>query len=238
MSIIKKPNKTITFIIIFVRYPEEGKVKTRLALTIGKHYAKELYKIIAQKIVSEVKRVRNSRIYLFSSEKVEIQQVRKWLRGNFQFTYQEGKSLGERMSNAFMRLLANGSNKTILIGTDIPDIGKEIIENASNMLDIYDIVIGPTLDGGYYLLGMKKLFNTLFEEIQFSINSVFSQTILQIEKLGLSYYILPELQDIDTEEDLAYWLNNGSGSNLKKEINLIYNLIKGRIVQRCIHCGE
>ncbi len=234
----EKTNKSIISIIIFIRYPENGKVKTRLALTIGDNYAKEFYKIIAQSIVAEVKRVKNSKIYLFSAEIEATEKIKKWLKGNFLVTNQEGEGLGTRMSNAFLSLFSSGTKKTLLIGTDIPDISKEIIEKASEMLDIYDIVIGPALDGGYYLLGMKKLYNTLFEKIQFSVNTVLSQTILEVEKLGLSYFILPKLQDIDTEEDLKNWLNNGSRSNLKKEINLIYNLINGRVPQRCIHCGE
>lgn len=224
-------------IIIFARYPDEGKVKTRLAATIGDHYAKVFYKLIAENIISEVKRIRKVYTYIFFSEE-EKSKIKKWLGQKYFYSHQEGKDLGERMSEAFRKVFSHGANKVILTGTDIPDLSKDIIEEAIVSLDNHDIVIGPAKDGGYYLIGMKKLYSPLFEDIEFSTPLVLLQTINKIEKLKLQYCLLPELHDIDTEEELVRWLNNSQSSSLKKEIGLIYNLIKGRIERKCVHCAK
>ncbi len=235
-------NKKVKFsrasIIIFTKYPEEGKVKTRLASTIGYHYAMVFYKMIAEKIIFEVKRIRTIYTYIFFSEEKEKINVKKWLGQKYFYSHQEGEGLGERMYEAFRKVFGHGANKVILTGTDIPDLSKVIIEEAIINLDNYDIVIGPAKDGGYYLLGMNKLHSSLFEDIEFSTPSVLSQTINTIEKLKLRYFLLPELQDIDTNEELVDWLNNSQSSVLKKEIRLIYNLINRRIEKKCIHCGQ
>lgn len=225
-------------IIVFVRYPIEGKVKTRLAATLGNHYANEFYKIISYKAISEVKQIRKSHKYIFYSDECEKEQIKKWLGMRFFYSKQDGKSLGERMSNAFLKLFSHGVDKAIIVGTDIPDLTNRLIEEAINRLDSYDIIIGPAKDGGYYLLGMKKFYHSLFEEIEYSTPSVLSQTIKKIERLGLKYFFLPELNDIDTEVDLVQWLNNGQSSRIKKEINLVYNLINGRNEKRCVHCAQ
>jgi len=225
-------------IIIFARYTIEGKVKTRLAATLGSHYAKEFYKIITHSTITEVKRIRKSYKYVFYSDNKGKRQIKKWLGRRFFYAPQEGGTLGEKMSNAFLKLFSHGARKAIIVGTDIPDLTNKIIEEAISRLDSYDIVIGPAKDGGYYLLGMKKLHSNLFEGIEFSTPSVLQQTINMIEKLNLRYFLLPELHDIDTEEELIRWLNNGQSTSLKKEIGLIYKQINGRVEQRCINCAN
>ena len=89
-------------------------------------------------------------------------------------------------------------------------------------MDENDIVLGPANDGGYYLIGMKKMQSFIFENIEFGTQSVLSQTISVIKKSGLKYSLLPELIDIDTEKDLLYWLNERSKSSFKEEIKIIY----------------
>ncbi|MDP2364525.1 MAG: TIGR04282 family arsenosugar biosynthesis glycosyltransferase [Ignavibacteria bacterium] len=232
----KMKTKTAS-IIIFTRYPIEGKVKTRLASTIGNHYAKEFYKIISEKIINGTKLIRNSYKYVFYSNENEKDLVKKWLGNSFLYSHQEGNNLGEKMTNAFRKVFSHGAKKSIIIGTDIPDLSPQIIKEAIKQLDKTDIVIGPSKDGGYYLLGMKKYYPAIFENIEYSSHTVFSETIAIAEKLNLTYSTLELLQDIDTEDDIIHWIENASGSEIKKEVELIYNLIKGRIWQRCPHCS-
>lgn len=225
-------------LIVFLRYPQIGKVKTRLAETTTKEFALYFYKKCATKLISEIKRMSLINKYVFFSEKKDKDLVKKWLGRKFIYSHQEGDDLGLRMKNAFHQVFSHAAEKVVIVGTDILDLNQEIIEQAIVRLDKNDIVIGPSKDGGYYLLGAKKMYCSLFEDIEFSTYSVLSDTISKIEKLGLRYSLLPQLQDIDTEDDLVHWLKHASGSSIKKEIDLVYNLINGRINQRCIHCGE
>lgn len=225
----KKIKQRKASIIIFARYPDEGKVKTRLAATIGDHYAKVYYKLIAEKIISEVKKIRKVYTYIFFSEEEEKSKIKKWLGQKYFYSHQEGKDLGERMSEAFRKVFSHGAKKVLLTGTDIPDLSKEIIEEAIVSLDNHDIVIGPAKDGGYYLLGMKKHSPLLFKNISYGTGDVFNETLGKASENNLSYSILPQLQDIDNEEDLTNWLNCETRNELKKEIEMIYTLVNGKL---------
>lgn len=225
-------------IIIFARYPVEGKVKTRLAANIGNKYAVEFYKLISRKIINRIKVIRNSYKYVFYSDEKEKDIVKKWLGRSFLYSHQEGNDLNERMTDAFRKVFSHGANKVIIVGTDIPDLSKELINKAISDLDKNDVVIGPSKDGGYYLLGMKKFTPGLFEDIEFSTETVFAKTIEKIKMLGLTYTTLETLQDIDTEDDLVRWINDHKKTKLKNEIELIYNLAKGRIKIECAHCSQ
>ena len=121
--------------------------------------------------------------------------------------HQIGKNLGEKMLNAFRFVFKNDVNKTIIIGTDLPDISSAIIKNTFTLLDEFDVVVGPATDGGYYLLGMKKIFKELFIDLPWSTDKLFNRTLQVINKLNLEVSILPELSDIDTENDLKNWIN-------------------------------
>lgn len=184
-------------LIIFVRKPEAGKVKTRLASQVGNEKALEVYIKLLQHTQQICHNV-NADKYLFGTE---LEDDVSW-DGFFQ-ARQRGDDLGNRMMNAFNYLFEKNYEKVVIIGSDCPLLTAEIIEEAFNKLDETDIVIGPAEDGGYYLLGMKKLVPALFRNIQWSSATVFSDTIRILQSLSLTYFLLPELSDIDTEED---WL--------------------------------
>ncbi|MBI1938942.1 MAG: TIGR04282 family arsenosugar biosynthesis glycosyltransferase [Ignavibacteriales bacterium] len=232
-----KKNK-LSSLIVFLRSPRIGKVKTRLAETTTEEFALHFYRECANKIMSEIKRIPRMNKYVFYSDKYEKEEVKKWLGNRFLYSHQDGDDLGTRMKNAFQKVFSHGAGKVVIVGTDIPDLTHSIVENAIYLLNENDVVIGPSKDGGYYLLGMKKMHNTLFDDIEFSTSSVLPETIRKIEKIGLKFSLLPQLQDIDTEAELIHWLGNGNGSPIKKKIDLVYNLINGKIRQRCVHCGE
>ncbi|PKL89677.1 MAG: hypothetical protein CVV23_04190 [Ignavibacteriae bacterium HGW-Ignavibacteriae-2] len=234
----KQVNTNRASVILFTRFPTEGKVKTRLASTVGNYYAALFYKIIAKKIISDVKLVKNIYQYIFYSEKTERNKIKNWLGRNFFYHNQVGDDLGERMKFAFEKVFSHGAQKVIIVGTDIPEISKRVIENAIDLLDTNDTVIGPSKDGGFYLLGMKKYYPALFDGIKYSTDSVFSKTIEKSKGLNLKLSLLPELMDIDTESDLISWINSADNSKIKKEVELIYNLTKGKVKTRCAHCPQ
>jgi hypothetical protein len=214
-------------IIIFARYPVEGKVKTRLAKTLGNRFAAYLYKRLAKQVIGSIRQVKNIYAYVFYSEKSENRLIKKWLGKKYFYAHQEGNDLGERMKNAFRKVFSHGAEKVIIVGTDIPDISKKIVQAAISGLDETDLVIGPSDDGGYYLLGMKKYYPGLFENIKYSTHTVFSETIVAAENLHLSCSKLDVLHDFDTEADIIRWIESDSESKIKNEVESIYKEIKG-----------
>jgi len=220
-------NKTIkkvktNSIIIFLRYPKTGQVKTRLAKTTSSEFALRFYKSCAENIVKNVKRIPGINRFAFYSNEAEKEKIVDWLGSKLFFLPQQGNDLGNRMKNAFEKVFSTGAQKVIIIGTDIPDLSENIIKNAFNILDKNDVVIGPSKDGGYYLLGLKKMYTELFEGIEYSTRMVFTETLSVVKKLKLSYQLLPELQDIDTEEDLIHWFENNSKNKIKHVIKIAY----------------
>jgi len=219
----KKTSKSKTdSIIIFMRYPRSGQVKTRLAKTTSSEFATIFYKSCAENIVNITKRISSVNRFAFFSNDNERKEIKSWLGGKLFYAHQEGDDLGSRMKNAFEKVFNTGSQKVIILGTDIPDLSKELICRAFNNLDKHDVVIGPSKDGGYYLLGINKLHSKLFEDIKYSTSSVLFETLERVKDLNLSCQLLPVLPDIDTEEDLINWLNNDASASIKNEIKLAY----------------
>ena len=208
-------------VITFCKYPLEGKVKTRIAKTIGNEFAVKLYKLFAEHTFQELLKTESIFPYLFFADNNDREKIKKWAGAEFLLEPQEGDDLGERMYNAFKKVIDRGSTKTIIIGTDIPDMYSDIIRKALQALNNSDVVIGPANDGGYYLLGMKNLYKNLFSGIEWGSNSVLRMTLEKINALNLSYSILPELIDVDTEDDLKKWLakySEGNNYSLKSTI--------------------
>jgi len=196
-------------VIVFAKFPEKGKVKTRLASTLGDRFAKDFYKVCAEHTFNEILKTNNNntRHFLFYSDENDRKKIKKWTQSKFLLFHQQGEDLGKKMLNAFQSVFKNDVSKTIIIGTDLPDISSDIIEKSFNLLDDCDVVIGPATDGGYYLLGMKKIYEKLFLNLPWSTDKLFEQTLKIINELNLNLSILPELSDIDTENDLNNWIN-------------------------------
>lgn len=182
-------------IIVFIKNPELGKVKTRLAKTIGDEKALTIYLRLIQHTLSELEKS-NKQTHLFFSEFTDKNFI-----GN-NYSIQEGDDLGERMKNAFEKSLQK-NNKVIIIGTDCPEISVEVIQKAFSVLEENEVVIGPALDGGYYLLGMKKMTPELFENVPWSTETVYKETVKILNELELTWKELPQLRDLDNEEDLV-----------------------------------
>ncbi len=202
-----------TAIIIFTKFPVEGKVKTRLAKNMGNKFAVSFYRKCAEHTFKELVKVKEtgSELFLFCSEENEIEQVMKWAGNNFNYYSQQGDDLGLKMYNAFDTMFKIGYKKVIIIGTDVPDVSMKIVRSAISVLDNYSVVIGPANDGGYYLLGFKSKLIDLFSGIEWSTNSVFDNTIEKLNRSKINYFMLDELTDIDTLEDLQNWLMQYKG---------------------------
>jgi hypothetical protein len=146
-----------------------------------------------------------------------LESLRKWLGEDYLYTPQQGEDLAERMKNGFMEAYTMGFKRVVLIGSDIPDLPLEFIEEAFTSLKEKDAVIGPSLDGGYYLIGFKdKTFSSqVFKGIPWSTERVFEQTTKILEREGLTVHFLKPLRDIDKVEDLGNFLRGSSNSLTK-----------------------
>jgi len=194
-------------IIIFTKNPELGKAKTRIAATLGDEAALKIYKrllSITRTVVSNV--VSTTRLLFYSEEIVEEDL---WPNILFQKYLQSNGDLGDRMEKAFETALSI-SHKALIIGSDCPFITPEIIEAAFDSLDSNDVVLGPTFDGGYYMIGMKTLHPRLFRDMTWSTETVYDTTIQRVSALGLSYATGPRLSDIDYAEDWEAYLQSTS----------------------------
>jgi hypothetical protein len=188
---------------IFLKYPTPGQVKTRLAEVMGADAAATCYREMADLVLAHTAEADAYRRTLFITPKERILDFVRWLPDET-FLPQRGEDLGARMADAISRLLAQG-DCAVLIGSDVPDISAAMIAEAFDHLQHHDLVIGPALDGGYYLIGMKQLHPPLFEDIAWSTPEVLAETLRKAEALGLSCALLPQLADIDTIEDYRKW---------------------------------
>lgn len=197
-------------IIIFAKFPEQGFVKTRLAKDLGEEFATEFYRVCAEHIFSEVLKI-NSNIlkpFIFCVGETEVKKVYEWAEKKIKVIPQIDSDLGGRMSASFKKSFNQGYTKAIIIGTDIPDISTEIIEKAFSTLNDYDCVLGPSSDGGYYLLGMNDFYPEIFEGIEWSTSTVIQKTLEKITSLNLQSKLLNELIDVDTKKDLDNWMRS------------------------------
>lgn len=183
-------------LIVFLKNPDSENVKTRLAKETGQKVARKVYEKLVKHTLKESFKS-EAKVHVFFSG--GIPEGKNF--GDASVFQQSGEDLGERMKNAFRDVLNLGFKKAVIIGSDCPEITAAHINQALCALDIADVVIGPADDGGYYLLGMSTLHNGLFENKNWSTNSVLADTIVDFRALGLDYVQLPGLTDIDTIED-------------------------------------
>jgi rSAM/selenodomain-associated transferase 1 len=176
----------LTALIIFIKNPEKGKVKTRLAKDIGDDGALRIY----EQLLAHTRSITQdfpAEKFLFYADYPNWNDA--WNIGTYHKRIQQGDDLGARMAAAFEAVFEEGHNHAIIIGSDCYELTAEII--------------GPAHDGGYYLLGMKSLHPALFANIPWSTESVLARTTFILQEMGLSCHLLPTLHDLDTAEDLA-----------------------------------
>jgi len=184
-------------IIVFVRNPELGKVKTRLAKTIGDKDALKIYTILLKHTESVLHKVSSDKVVYYSEE---IQKNDLWDNGHYQKKLQKGADLGARMKHAFETAFDDLYEKVVIVGSDLFDLKPTHIEQAFTALENHEVVLGPSLDGGYYLLGMKKMHPAVFKNKQWGTDSVLEFTLKNLNQQNVK--LLEALNDIDTFEDL------------------------------------
>lgn len=184
-------------LLIFIKNVEKGKVKTRLAATVGEDRALRIYQALLDHTQKVALALAVDRL-LFYSDHIELDD--NWSNHSFQKFVQQGPDLGQRMLHAFQEAFKN-HQKVVIIGSDCASLTPAIVHQAFEQLDHFPFVIGPATDGGYYLLGMKAVEASLFLNMEWSTETVLSTTISRIQSLGKTYHLLPELSDIDFEED-------------------------------------
>jgi rSAM/selenodomain-associated transferase 1 len=187
-------------LIVFVKNPIAGKVKTRLAHTIGNERALEVYLSLMSHTIAIGAMAECDRAVFFSDE---IENDPVWVNEGYISKLQSGSDLGERMHNAFDWAFGAGYKKAVIIGSDCPELTTQIIHKAFSVLDEQRVVIGPATDGGYYLLGMKQLHSSVFRGKQWSTDNVTLDTILDLKRENHSYALLETLSDVDEEKDLV-----------------------------------
>ncbi len=189
--------------LFFLKHPEKGKVKTRLASAVGDRMAAKLYKRFLLEMLFTLNEG-TFVFYLCYSPESPLSRLKDWLGNHYLYMAQVGVDLGERMKNSFVEALSMNFKRVVLIGSDIPDLPLEFIEEAFTSLQEKDAVIGPALDGGYYLIGFRKeaFSPRVFEGIHWSTESVFEKTLRVLQQEGRTVHTLQPLRDIDTVEDL------------------------------------
>ncbi len=196
-------------LIIFTRYPEKGKTKTRLIPAIGAQKAADFQKEMTEHTLNTVTKLEE---YLaveinifFNGGNLDLMQ--KWLGNKYHYQIQSDGDLGDKMYNAFTDRFTNNCQQVVIIGIDCPSLSAEILHQAFVSLNTHDLVIGGADDGGYYLLGLTQLDKSLFMGIDWGTDTVFARTMSIARQLGYKIDYLPILKDIDRPEDLKFWHN-------------------------------
>ena len=204
-------------LILFLKYPERSKVKTRIAASLGDDFTFGLYTAFIKDLLVMAGFVGADKILAIDGPSVPIASLD--FDTGYSVIRQNGKDIGNRMLNAFEYVFNSGYKKAVLIGSDMPGLPAALIENAFTALDTADAAIGKSTDGGYYLIGFKQdtCVPDYFKGITWSTSSVFQQTIEKFSGSKKSVYRLPEWNDIDDHNDLKHFYernSNGTGAAL------------------------
>ena len=194
-------------LILFTRYPEPGKTKTRLIPALGREGAADLSRRMTEDALNEARLLatrRNTALKIYYEGGNEL-QMSDWLGNDLIFVRQAEGDLGQRMDRAFSENYGVEGGSGIIMGTDCPDLSAAVLWRAFDLLKQNDLVLGPADDGGYYLIGLRSPCSKLFHDIPWGTDEVFHSTIARATALGLSFTRLETLQDIDRPEDLMRW---------------------------------
>lgn len=192
-------------ILLFVRAPEAGRVKTRLAAEIGAEAALRVYRRLAEHAVAEA-RALDVALRIHVTPANAIATVRGWLGGGAVYLPQSEDDLGGRMRTAFAEAFAAGHGRVVIIGSDLPGLSADALRRAFAALDSHRAVLGPARDGGYWLLGMREMVPGVFDGIAWSTSEVLAATLERLRAAGCEPALLETLGDVDRAADLpAGW---------------------------------
>ena len=206
-----------TLVIVFVKNIKLGKVKTRLAKTIGNRGAFEVYSELVKVTEKATQNLTSDKRIYFSDAVVDA----KWPQ-DFK-AVQEGSDLGERMKNAFQKGFNDGYTHIVLIGSDLPDITANHIYKGLDALKQSDVVFGPAEDGGYYLVGLSKMHHQVFDNKPWSQTNLLEETLNELKEKQITFTTLEPLNDIDTFEDLVASKFYQSNIDLQEKIKQLHD---------------
>jgi uncharacterized protein len=201
-------------VLVFLRAPEKGQVKTRLAKTLGDEKALALYKCFVEDTLQTLQEtVYQPTLCYHPSDKLPL--ITQWLGENNDYWPQEGISLGDKMANGFIKAFKEGFDRVVVLGTDVPDLSYHIINTAIDALKTHPAVIGPSKDGGYYLIGFQAhgFLQAVFKNMPWGTDLVFSNTLSVFRANQEAVFLLPTWQDIDDIEDLEAYFKRHSDDN-------------------------
>ncbi len=189
---------------VFLKRPDPGAVKTRLGRAIGDASACDLYRQLVADTLEWACALPRTRLVVFFTPDDAAQDCASLLppRAEAELVPQGSGSLGTRMNAAFDELLRDGRDRAALIGTDCPLLDRATVEQAYRKLARHDVVLGPTEDGGYYLIALRRRAPTLFRRVPWSTSAVLRRTTARARSAGLRHHLLPGLRDLDTAADL------------------------------------
>jgi len=190
-------------LIIFTRYPEPGKTKTRLIPVLGDVGAANLQKQMTEHTIFQVQELQKITSVSFEVQFTggNLEKMQNWLGNDLGYQFQGEGDLGARMERSLVNAFNQKAEKVIIIGTDCPDLNSQILATAFEQLKNFNLVLGPALDGGYYLIGLQQPIRELFMNIPWGTAQVFAKTVEIAQKLNLSGGYLQPLADIDRPED-------------------------------------
>ena len=191
-------------LLIMIKNPIPGKTKTRLAAEVGEGRALRMYGKLLRYTQEQVLGLEETTRYLHYSEYVDTDD--EWSNRDFLKLVQVGQDLGARMAAAFDHAFVRGHERVVIIGSDCPGLTTDLLRDAYAALTTHELVIGPATDGGYYLLGMRHPHPELFQEMKWSTDAVYEETLARARIRGLSVNKLPTLTDVD---HLADWQSYG-----------------------------
>jgi rSAM/selenodomain-associated transferase 1 len=187
-------------LIVFVKAPRPGKVKTRIAEVIGPQPACDAYLALVEILIGNLRTLPNVQVRYSPDD--ALLEIPRWVQPTWTTAAQGEGDLGERLKAAFRDGFKTGAERVVIIGSDAPEITHDDIEAAWRALGENDLVLGPAEDGGYWLIGLRAERPELFERIAWSTATVFEETVARSKATGLKTHLLRRLADIDTIEDL------------------------------------
>ena len=195
-------NEVKSALIVFAKIPQPNKVKTRLTTLISPEWAARLYEAFLMDAIEAYCSLDHDVRLYFSSPVDTIPDRFRW--DSMTLHEQKGAGLGERMATAFVETFIAGYERAVIIGTDHPTLPRSFIDQAFVQLaDLYSIVLGPSDDGGFYLLGMNEFYSVLFKDMTYSHELVFEQTTLRAKQTNAALHVMPHWYDVDTPDTLV-----------------------------------
>jgi len=225
-----------TALIVFAKAPIPGEVKTRLCPPLDPDEAASLHGTLVLDTVERAKGLAGASLYVAGAPDL-AHPFFKVLEGRYgaKLLAQRGPDLGARMKWAMQDAFEQGAEDVLLTGTDLPTLPRARLMESLTLIKKHDVVLGPTADGGYYLIGLRKMVPALFEGIAWSTAEVFADTKKKIEDAGLSLGLLPECRDLDTLEDLKVFIGLcGKERGMTKRTEGALHLIASRLKDRNI----